>query len=201
MTPLRGTFVAIVGPSGAGKDSLLSAARDALGHDQRFCFTRRVITRQSDATEDSESVDQAMFSHMLDRGAFALWWNAHDLRYGLPVSIMEDLAQGRIVIANVSRAVLPTIRSMFSRSCVIQVTASATVLAQRLASRGRETAVMQQGRLARAQAGSMPVDADVTIMNDDDFADASRLFTDALKALLPETISPGVAKPTQSCWL
>jgi ribose 1,5-bisphosphokinase len=180
-----GVFVAVVGPSGAGKDSLLSAARTSLSDDPRFVFARRVITRVADHTEDHDSVDAETFGRLVSERGFVLWWEAHDLSYGLPIALTEELAQNRVVIANVSRAVLPTIRKTFSRSCVVQITASGETLRQRLATRGRETAAMQQGRLARARMMSAPVEADITIANDGDFADACLHFVETLKAAIP----------------
>lgn len=182
MTITGGVFVAVVGPSGAGKDSLLSAARNQLAGDPRFVFARRIITRTADHTEDHDSVDAETFGRLVSQGAFALWWEAHDLSYGLPVSLTDELAQNRVVIANVSRSVLTTIRKTFAGSCIIEITASEDTLRQRLASRGRETAAVQQGRLARTQMISTSVDVDVTIANDGDFEDASRRFVAALKA-------------------
>jgi len=46
--PIRnGAFVAVVGPSGAGKDTLIAHARDALAGEPQVEFVRRVITRRS----------------------------------------------------------------------------------------------------------------------------------------------------------
>lgn len=151
-------LVLVVGPSGAGKDTLLEAARRALAGDPRFRFVRRVITRPPDAVgEAHESVTDADF-FMRD---FALQWQAHGLRYGIPA---DAIAGARIAVANVSRTVIADAACRFSVR-VIEVTAPTDILAARLASRGREAATDVVARLARSVAtpDHVPVD---TVVND-----------------------------------
>jgi phosphonate metabolism protein PhnN/1,5-bisphosphokinase (PRPP-forming) len=154
-------LVLVVGPSGAGKDTLLNAARRALTHDQRFRFVRRVITRPADPDgEDHEPVSADEFAAR----DFALQWQAHGLRYGIPTDICGDIAAGIVVVANVSRAVIADAASRFPVQ-VIEVTAPPSVLAARLAARGRETADDIALRLARA----VPLPANIaveTVLND-----------------------------------
>lgn len=139
-------LVLVVGPSGAGKDTLLNAARRALAGDARFRFVRRVITRPADsAGEDHEPVTGAEFA-IRD---FALHWQAHGLRYGIPADVAGDVARGVVVVANVSRAVVAEAAARFPVR-VIAVTAPPQVLAARLAGRGRETAADIAARLVRA---------------------------------------------------
>ncbi len=156
-----GVLVLVVGPSGAGKDTLLDAARTALRNDQRFHFARRVITRPADAGGEShEATTQEGFTAR----RFALSWEAHGLRYGIPVEIAKDLAQGRIVIANVSRGVVEEAARRFPVR-VIEVTAPTAILAARLAARGREDAVQRAARLTRQVALPERV-AVLTVVND-----------------------------------
>ncbi len=154
-------FILVVGPSGAGKDTLLELARKALVDDPRFHFVRRVITRPADAGgEDHEAVTEAAFA----RRDFALQWRAHGLSYGIPIGMSDDLAQGRVVVANVSRSIIAEAASRFPTR-VLVVTAPAATLAARLSQRGRETEADISARLARdvALPGGVPVD---TVMND-----------------------------------
>jgi len=159
-------LVLVVGPSGAGKDTLLDRARLALGDDDRFRFVRRVITRPAIAGgEDHEPVDTASFELRRAVGAYALWWDAHGLRYGIPSDIGLDLAAGRVVVASVSRGVIGEAARRFAVR-VVEITAPPEVLARRLAARGRENAVQIAERLQR----EMPIAAGcavTTIMNDD----------------------------------
>ncbi len=66
-----GCFVAVVGPSGAGKDTIMDAARVALASDMRFHFVRRIITRpQMPGTEDHDSLDEAAFAKAAPQALF-----------------------------------------------------------------------------------------------------------------------------------
>jgi phosphonate metabolism protein PhnN/1,5-bisphosphokinase (PRPP-forming) len=148
-------LVLVVGPSGAGKDTLLNAARRALAGDPRFRFVRRVINRPADpAGEDHEPVTEVEFAAR----DFALQWRAHGLRYGIPADIANDLVSGMTVVANVSRRVIAEATTRFSVH-VIEVTAPPHVLAERLAARGRETGADIAERLTR----TVPLPDHVTI--------------------------------------
>lgn len=168
-------LVLVVGPSGAGKDTLLDGARAALAGDPRFRFVRRIITRPAQAGgEAHEAVTEAAFAAR----DFALSWGAHGLRYGIPADIADDLAAGRVVIANVSRGVIADAARRFPVR-VIEVTAPPAVLAARLAARGREAAADIAARLARnvALPDGVPVDV---VMNDAEVADGIARFVGAL---------------------
>jgi ribose 1,5-bisphosphokinase len=174
-------LILVVGPSGAGKDTVLNLARQSLADDLRFRFVRRVITRPAEAGgEDHEAVSDAIF---LTR-TFALQWQAHGLRYGIPLDVINDLARGIVVVANVSRAVIAQAAEKFPVR-VIEVTAPPAILAQRLAARGRETAADVAQRLARDIPIPPHVETD-TIVNDSTPAAAADRFVIALiQAALP----------------
>jgi len=149
----RGTLFLVVGPSGAGKDTLIEGARRALGEDPRFVFARRVITRARDAgAEDHDPVDLEEFHRREREGAFALAWEAHGLRYGIPRAIEDELRAARHVIVNVSRAVITAARARYRPLAVIEVWAPTLVLAERLAARGRESVEEVSRRLERSAA-------------------------------------------------
>ena len=147
---MTGVFVAIVGPSGSGKDTLINFARERLADRAEFVFVRRIVTRPADrASEDHDSLGEAEFAALEQSGGFALAWDAHGLRYGLPASIDADITAGRVVIANVSRQVIAQIEARYARTTVIALSASPEIIAQRLAARGREDAAAISLRLAR----------------------------------------------------
>jgi len=154
-------LILVVGPSGAGKDTVLDAARTALASDPRIRFVRRTITRPADAGgEAHDAVTEAEF----DRRDFALQWTAHGLRYGIPADIAADIDRGIVVVANVSRGVIQHAASLFPTR-VIEITAPPEILAQRLAGRGRESAADIAARLARDVALPHGV-AHETVVND-----------------------------------
>jgi ribose 1,5-bisphosphokinase len=155
------TVFAIVGPSGAGKDTLI---RGALTARPDLHLVRRVITRPTDAGgEDFEGVTPNEFERREAHGDFALTWHAHGLSYGLPKA--EVIHPGEVIF-NGSRAALPEAARVFPGLRVILVTAPDIVLAARLAARGRETTDDIRARLSRA-AFQMPEGiAFQTVVND-----------------------------------
>ena len=91
-----------------------------------------------------------MFMGMQAAGEFALSWQAHGLRYGIPASVDGDLALGRDLLVNLSRSVLEAAQARFGTMPVLLLTASPAVLRARLTARGREDGREIDARLARA---------------------------------------------------
>jgi ribose 1,5-bisphosphokinase len=175
----RGRLVAVVGPSGVGKDSLIDALTERLPSLHRV---RRTITRPPGPGERFDSVTPAAFARLREAGAFCLHWDAHGLSYGIPTTTAEVVAAGGEAIANLSRAVLPRAAVIIPRLVVLHLTATPQTLAARLGRRGREGAAAIAERLDRAGAGlpeglGSPV---IAISNDGPFEDTVAAATAAL---------------------
>ncbi|HTM78273.1 MAG TPA: phosphonate metabolism protein/1,5-bisphosphokinase (PRPP-forming) PhnN [Devosia sp.] len=181
---MSGKFVAVVGPSGVGKDSLIGFARARLEASGQVTFVRRVVTRPAcGGSEDHDSMDDAAFAAAEAAGEFALSWGAHGLRYGLPMALEADLQAGRAVVANLSRKMLPMLVERYPDALVVLVTAEREVIAQRLAERGRETAEAIRQRLDRAVEDGLPVNA-VRIDNSGALEAAGMQFVQLLEGLV-----------------
>ena len=157
-----GRLILVVGPSGAGKDTLLGLAKAACAEDSSIDFPRRVITRAASASEDNEEVSADAFQEALQRHEYAMHWEAHGHYYALPCAIDEAVRAGKTVIANVSRSVVAAMRRIYADVIVVLITAPPNVLAERLAMRGRSSDGKIEGRLSRTAAAAAP---DVTIVN------------------------------------
>ena len=84
---MTGRLIAVVGPSGAGKDTLMAAIGRARPD---LHIVRRVVTRPSEAGgEPFEGVTEAEFRQRQTRGDFLFAWAAHGLSYGIPASVRE----------------------------------------------------------------------------------------------------------------
>jgi len=159
-----GRLVLVVGPSGAGKDTLLRLAQAACADDQDVVFPRRVVTRASSADEDNIAVSPIEFARSRDHGEFAVHWDAHGHSYALPLEINDDIRAGRAVVANVSRTVIGALRQAYANVVVVAITAPQDVLAQRLAARARHSDGNIAERLTR-NVDDASAQADVTILN------------------------------------
>lgn len=175
-------LVLVVGPSGAGKDTLINAAKAALAADPSFVFPRRVVTREAvKALEDHDTLSEAEFAAAEAAGAFALSWGAHGLRYGLPAKLNDDLRAGRTVVYNASRAMVATAIDKLPGTRVMLIEATPEVRAKRLAGRGRESEAEIAGRLSREVTAELP--GAVRVDNSGDVADGISRFLEALRQI------------------
>ena len=145
----KGLFLAIVGPSGSGKDTIIEALCKQLPNIKRV---KRYITREQQKAggEDSYNIDFDTFGKLERDGGFAFSWSAHHLKYGLPITIFDEINVGKSLIANISRSILDQLSDKFEYYEIILITASDKILAERLEKRGRESKAQIEERLARS---------------------------------------------------
>lgn len=180
---MTGRLFLIVGPSGAGKDTVIAGTMARLTPKEDVILARRIITRplHPGGAEHHVPVTPAAFARLRAAGAFALDWDGHGLRYGLGADVKAWLAAGMTVIANGSRGALPQARAVFGAALIsTEITAHPETLAGRLAARGRETASDIAARLSRTDA-LPPAPVDLTIPNDDAPDMASGLLLAAIR--------------------
>lgn len=145
----QGRLIYLMGASGAGKDSVIDAARPGLA-ERGIDVARRIITRSAEAAgEQALGVSRETFEALLQEGRFALSWQANELCYGIPIEIDGALASGRWVLVNGSRGYLPQALAKYPSLVAVLVTVDNQVLRQRLEARGRETPAQIDARLAR----------------------------------------------------
>jgi ribose 1,5-bisphosphokinase len=174
-----------MGPSGAGKDSLLEWLRQHLPADLPVQWARRTISRPvATDGEAHESTTPEAHAALRDAGAFALHWEANGLAYGVRHGELQPLTQGRWLLVNGSRAYLPEALAHYPTLVAVHITASPEVLRQRLQARGRENADEVEQRVQRAlRFLTPPGTAGIEVRNDHRLDDAGRQLLQALERL------------------
>ena len=153
-----GSLVLVVGPSGVGKKAIIAGARHALSNDNRFVFVQRVVARPAAVEPDEhDGIAPDAFAKAELGGRFCLCWDAHNRRYGLPISVDTDLSLGKVVVASVARHAVGAACAKYPDSAVVLITAEISLRAQRLIGLGRENGDQITARLAReSPAGNRP---------------------------------------------
>ncbi|MGO8917970.1 MAG: phosphonate metabolism protein/1,5-bisphosphokinase (PRPP-forming) PhnN [Stellaceae bacterium] len=164
---MAGRLVCVMGPSGAGKDTLIAYAR-ARCDPAQLIFAHRYITRPAESSgENHVALSPAEFAARQAAGLFALSWQSHGLDYGIGAELDLWLGRGLTVVANIARAAWTDARRRYPGLAGVLVTAAPEILAQRLAARGREDQAAIAERLAREVA----LPADTTIHRLDNSGD------------------------------
>ena len=195
-----GHLVLVVGPSGAGKDSVMMGAREVLKGDGSVIFPRRFVTRLSNPdAEDHISMTEMEFALAVAEGAFALWWRAHGNSYGIGSFIESHLDSGATVVVNCSRASIADACERFVNVTVAEITAPEEILVSRIVARGRETAEQARDRVQR-KVPDCPAGVRVErIVNDGAMADAVTKFAALLRDLRKAEQQPEPAQVVDEC--
>ncbi|WP_425069067.1 phosphonate metabolism protein/1,5-bisphosphokinase (PRPP-forming) PhnN [Reyranella sp.] len=174
---MEGSLVYVMGPSGAGKDSVLGHARTLLPPGAPVVFAHRYITRPADSGgENHVALTREEFATRRAYGLFAYHWNAHGNEYGVGREIHDWRAAGLTVVVSGSRDHFLRTGGLDSQARPVLITAPAERLRQRLAGRGRESAIEAAERLQRADAYEVDDPRLVTIVNDGSLDDAAAVF-------------------------
>lgn len=175
-----------MGPSGAGKDSLLNGLRqDMAGMNTPLplYFAQRTITRSHlQSNEDHEAVDASKFEFLLQSNAFAMNWFANGLHYGVRHHQLAPMSLGMWVMVNGSRAYLKEAKLRFPGLTVLHITAPTEVLRARLLARGRENEQDIDARLSRSQSIDLEPH-DLCVSNGGSLLDSQVLLKNALQRL------------------
>jgi ribose 1,5-bisphosphokinase len=176
-----GQLYYVMGPSGAGKDSVLGWVREH-GVAHGVLCAHRYITRPAHAGgENHVALSEEEFHLRERRGLFALTWEAHGLHYGIGSEVAHWLARGADVLVNGSRGAFELACERFPALRPVLITASAHAIAARLAARGREDETDIAARLARIDAYPVPQDS-MVIRNDGCLAEAGSNLLQAIRA-------------------
>jgi ribose 1,5-bisphosphokinase len=185
-------LVYVMGPSGAGKDSVLDRARTMLSVDAPIAFAHRYITRPADSGgENHVALSRAEFALRRAHGLFAFHWQAHGNDYGIGREVEAWRGAGLTVVVSGSREHYEKMAGSDPDLHPVLITAALDKLRARLSARGRETSAAAASRLARSDAYAVTDSRLVTIVNDGTLDAAAEAFVRLLATL---RYSPGVRR-------
>lgn len=173
----------IIGPSGSGKDTLISGAKALLNNEKLYIFAQREITRpQTDDAEDHIAISEDEFKRKEFSSEYSLSWFANGLGYGV-TNLDEYMRREKFIILNGSRGALRDIRQKYKDTIIIQVEVPPELLRKRLISRGREDSGEIDARLARGGALRILDPTVINFINDKPIQESINEFVAILKNL------------------
>ena len=171
----------VMGPSGAGKDSVLARARALLSADASTVFAHRYITRPPETSgENHVALSEAEFALRRAHGLFAFHWQAHGNHYGIGREIHAWRKAGLSVVVSGSREHFLNVAGVDPDTYPVLITAPAERLRERLAARGREDAAGAGRRLERSDAYDVHDPRLITISNDGPLDEAAAALVRAI---------------------
>lgn len=145
---MKGAWVFVCGPSGAGKDSVMAWARERLTPNPHVVFSQRLMTRACAAGADHLALESVRFEQLRRDGGLAWHWRAHGFQYGVQARYAQQVNWGRVVVVNGSREHVASLLPE-SEIRVVQIVADSCEIATRLERRGRDDPGAVASRLAR----------------------------------------------------
>ena len=181
---MNGPLVYVMGPSGAGKDSVMNRARALLPSQAPVFFAHRYITRPADSGgENHVALSEAEFLLRREHGLFAFDWEAHGNHYAIGCEIEIWRKAGLTVVVSGSREHFLNAHGLDADTHPVLITAPAERLVERLAERGREDSGAAAKRLGRGAAYTVDDARLVTIMNDGALETAAEAFVSLIARL------------------
>ncbi|GHU24159.1 ribose 1,5-bisphosphate phosphokinase PhnN [Betaproteobacteria bacterium] len=198
---MQGALIYLMGPSGAGKDSLLTALRQSDA--KNLLIAHRYITRPVNHRDAEQHVflSETEFHARRERSLFALDWQAHGEAYAIGTEVDNWLQYGFWVVVNGSRAYLPTARAKYGQRLLpVCLLVTPKTLEKRLVARGRENAEQIAQRLERAgkYQDNLPDDC-LFLHNETDIEDAAKRFLQLMQDILGEQLSTSL-RFSRSSW-
>lgn len=183
---MTGPLVYVMGPSGAGKDSVMNRARALLRPEVPVAFAHRYITRPAETGgENHVALTAAEFAQRRLHGLFAFHWEAHGNHYGIGREVHGWRKAGLTVVVSGSREHFLKLGGIDDDTHPVLITAPAQRLAERLAARGREDQDAAIERLGRSEAWDVTDPRLETIMNDGTLDVAAGAFVSLIARLQP----------------
>ncbi len=151
---MKGKLFYFIGPSGAGKDTLLTELKEKIKQ-SNFVFVQRYITRKptivakQGVNEEYIYISKGEFIKKEKEGFFLMSWHSHGDFYGIPKFVEKEIESGKNVLVNGSREYLPHAIKLYPHIEPILIDVDKDTLKKRLISRGRESGTQLQGRLKR----------------------------------------------------
>lgn len=175
---MSGKLYFVVGPSGSGKDSLISYAKTYIDRSDGVVFARRFITRPPDGrSEQHIPLNKSQFLRRAERGDFLMCWQAHGLCYAVDKSVLTELRAGFDVVVHGSRAYLGEAQKIVPSLVPVVISADEDVLKARLLARGSEDRNAVAERIERARKyNCTEVEGALYLKNDGKLCDVGRQF-------------------------